>query len=140
MNAVAAPRPVATFPSVRLPSHCDGLPVDVSLIAQLDVGAGDNLIHGVMARQRAHAAYIDALDEPSARIGGMDLAHGDASTLYTFSVGTAGHPFHRHAGHRVFTAISGSAGTLLRFSTASAAREGAVTGPMKLLSEFLIAE
>jgi hypothetical protein len=112
-------RAVQTFPSVRLASHSDGLPVDVALIAQLGVGAGDNLIQGVMARQRAHAAFVDALDEPSARIGGMNLAKGDTTSLYTFSVGTGGHPFHRHAGHRVFTAISGSAGTQLRFSTAS---------------------
>lgn len=115
-------RAVPTFPSVQLPSHSDGLPVDVALIAQLGVGAGDTLIQGVMARQQAHAAFVDALDEPSARIGAMDLAKGDATSLYTFSVGTGGHPFHRHAGHRVFTAISGSAGARLRFSTASSAQ------------------
>lgn len=113
---------VPTFPSVQLPSHCDGLPVDVALIAQLGVGAGDTLIQGVRARQQAHSAFVDALDEPSARIGAMDLARGDATSLYTFSVGTGGHPFHRHAGHRVFTAISGSAGARLRFSTASSAQ------------------
>lgn len=110
---------VPTFPSVRLPSHSNGLPVDVVLIAQLGVGGGDNLIQGVMARQQAHESFIDQLDEPSARIGGMNLDKGDATTLYTFSVGTGGHPFHRHAGHRVFTAVSGSAGAQLRFSTAS---------------------
>lgn len=110
---------VSTFPSVSLPSHSKGLPVDVALIAQLGVGAGDNLIQGVMARQRAHAAFIDAMDEPSARIGGTDLAKGDPSALYTFSVGAGGHPFPCHAGHRVFTAVSGSAGAQLRFSTAS---------------------
>lgn len=115
-------RAVPTFPSVQLPSHADGLPVDVALIAQLGVGAGDALIEGVKARQQAHAAFVDALDEPSARIGAMDLARGDATSLYTFSVGTGGHPFHRHAGHRVFTAISGSAGAQLRFSTASSAQ------------------
>jgi len=39
--------------------------------------------------------------------------------LYTFSVGAKGHPFHRHAGHRIFTAVSGSGGAQLRFSSAT---------------------
>ncbi|WP_330887278.1 DUF2867 domain-containing protein [Rudaea sp.] len=51
----------------------------------------------------------------------MDLANGDVSSLYTFAVGAKGHPFHRHAGHRVFTAVSGSGGARLRFSGASTA-------------------
>jgi hypothetical protein len=115
----AAMHAVPSFPSVRLPSLGGGVPVDIALIAQLGVGAGDEMIRGVLARQRAHDAFVDALDEPSARIGGMDLANGDATSLYTFGVGSNGHPFHRHAGHRVFTAVSGSAGAQLRFSTAS---------------------
>ncbi|HEU0154138.1 MAG TPA: DUF2867 domain-containing protein [Arenimonas sp.] len=110
---------VSSFPSVRLASCSGGLPVEVSLIAQLGVGGGDALVASANTRQRGHAAYIDALDEPSARIGAMDLEKGDATALYTFSVGAGGHPFHRHAGHRVFTAISGSGGAALRFSTAS---------------------
>lgn len=108
-----------TFPSVRLPSYSDGLPVEVSLIAQLGPGGGDGLIADAMRRQRAHAEFVDALDEPSARLGGTDLGRGDATSLYSFAVGANGHPFHRHAGHRMFTAVSGSAGARLRFSTAS---------------------
>ncbi len=113
---------VATFPSVTLSSHSGGLPVEVSLIAQLGVGGGDALIRSAGERQRGHTAFVDALDEPSVRIGAMDLDRGDASTLYTFAVGPDGHPFHRHAGHRVFTAVSGSGGARLRFSTASDAQ------------------
>jgi hypothetical protein len=113
---------VQTFPSARIPSQSGGLPVEVSLIAQLGHGAGDQLFAGVMARQRSHASYVDALDEPSARIGGVDLEKGDATSLYSFGVGEKGHPFHCHAGHRVFTAVSGSAGAQLRFSTASPAQ------------------
>lgn len=113
---------VETFPSLSLASHSGGLPVEVSLIAQLGVGGGDALVRSAGERQRGHVAFVDALDEPSVRIGAMDLDHGDASSLYTFAVGAAGHPFHRHAGHRVFTAVSGSGGTLLRFSTASDAQ------------------
>ncbi|SMC16447.1 Protein of unknown function [Andreprevotia lacus DSM 23236] len=108
-----------TFPSARIPSQAGGLPVEVSLIAQLGHGAGDQVYQGVTARQRQHAEYVDELDEPSARLGATDFAKGDATALYSFSVGPNGHPFHRHAGHRMFTAISGSGGAQLRFSTAS---------------------
>jgi hypothetical protein len=115
-------RTLRTFPSVSLPSQSGGLPVEIALIAQLGHGSGDHLIESTAARQRGHAAFIDALDEPSARLGGVDLAKGDATSLYSFTVGAQGHPFHCHAGHRVFTAISGSGGTRLAFSTASPAQ------------------
>ena len=113
---------VRTFPSAHIPSPSGGLPVEVSLIAQLGHGAGDHLYAGALARQQAHAEFIDELDEPSARLGGTDLSKGDATSLYSFAVGAKGHPFHRHAGHRVFTAISGSGGAQLRFSTATQAQ------------------
>lgn len=109
---------VDTFPSVRIPSQSNGLPVEVVLIAQIGIGAGSALIAQTTALQRGHASFVDALDEPSARIGGADFARGDATSLYTFTVGATGHPFHCHVGHRVFTAVSGSAGARLRFSTA----------------------
>jgi Protein of unknown function (DUF2867) len=112
-------RTLDTFPSVCLPSQSGGLPVEVVLIAQIGIGAGSPLIASTAALQRGHDTFIDALDEPSARIGGADFQRGDATSLYSFVVGAEGHPFHRHAGHRVFTAISGSGGALLRFSTAS---------------------
>ena len=112
---------VQSFPCARIASPSGGLPVEVSLIAQLGHGTGDQLFIGALARQRAHAEFIDALDEPSARLGASDLSKGDATALYSFAVGAKGHPFHRHAGHRVFTAISGSGGAQLRFSTATPA-------------------
>ncbi|PPU75873.1 MULTISPECIES: DUF2867 domain-containing protein [Xanthomonas] len=89
------------------------------LIAQLDPGAGDSLIAQTVERQRQHPAHHDALDEPSAQLSAPDLSHGDPTSLFSFSVGPQGHPFHCHAGHRVFTAITGSGGAQLRFSTAS---------------------
>ncbi|MEZ0472016.1 DUF2867 domain-containing protein [Luteimonas salinilitoris] len=107
------------FPTARIPGPHGGPPVEVSLIAQLDRGAGNRLFADAGARQRTHAAFVDALDEPSARLAGVDLKRGDATALYSFAVGPTGHPFHRHAGHRVFTAVAGSGGTRLRFSTAS---------------------
>jgi hypothetical protein len=107
------------FPSTRFLPRPDALPVEISLIAQLGHGAGDHLFESVLARQQAHQTYVDELEEPSAKLGGMDLSRGDATSLYSFAVGAKGHPFHRHAGHRVFTAISGSGGAQLRFSGAS---------------------
>lgn len=111
-----------SFPGVQLPAQEGGSPTEVTLIAQLGIGAGDALVTDASQRQRHHPAFIDALDEPSARLGGMHLQQGDASSLYSFTVGAGGHPFHRHAGPRMFTAIAGSAGAELRFATASDAQ------------------
>ncbi|MBE5316373.1 MAG: DUF2867 domain-containing protein [Xanthomonadales bacterium] len=112
-------QPIGAFPAFRLDAGADAQPIEIHLIAQLAPGSGDRLIEETAARQRAHPAYRDALDEPSVRLAGMHLAHGDPSSLYSFVVGPQGHPFHRHAGPRMFTAISGSSGALLRFSGAS---------------------
>ena len=108
-----------SFPSARIPSQSGGLAVEVSLIAQLGHGSGNHLFASVSARQSAHLEFVDELDEPSAKLGGTDFEKGDPTSLYSFSVGPNGHPFHRHAGHRIFTAISGSGGAQLRFSSAS---------------------
>jgi hypothetical protein len=112
-------RIVSTFPSVVIPNAHSRVPVEVSLIAQLGHGAGNNLFYAIAARQKAHGTFVDALDEPSAKLGGSHFDLGDTTALYSFIVGPQGHPFHRHAGHRIFTAISGSGGAQLRFSTAS---------------------
>lgn len=110
---------VHTFPSVHIPSCSGGLSVEVSLIAQLGHGAGNHLFSDVSLRQKHHHEFSDELDEPSAKIGGTDYNKDDYTALYTFVVGPNGHPFHRHAGHRIFTAVSGSGGAQLRFSSAS---------------------
>lgn len=110
---------VESFPSARIPSESGGLAVEVSLIAQMGHGAGNHLFASVASRQRLHGAFVDELDEPSAKLGGTNFTKGDATSLYSFVVGPKGHPFHRHAGHRIFTAVSGSGGAQLRFSSAS---------------------
>ena len=119
--AVRRTHPTATFPSVRLSAGPGCVPIEVSLVARLGHGAGDRLFHEAQARQRHHGSFVDALDEPSAKLGATDFRAGDATALYSFGVGERGHPFHRHAGHRVFTAVSGSGGTQLRFSSATRA-------------------
>lgn len=74
---------VQTFPSARIPSQSGGLPVEVSLIAQLGHGSGNHLFQSVLARQKAHQTFVDELDEPSARLGGTDFEKGDPTSLYT---------------------------------------------------------
>lgn len=113
--------PTATFPFVTIPTGAGRVPVEVSLVARLGHGAGDKLWYEAQARQRSHGRFVDALDEPSAKLGATDFRTGDATALYSFGVGRGGHPFHRHAGHRVFTAVSGSGGAQLRFSSATPA-------------------
>ena len=110
---------VDTFPTAVISSVGRGLPVEVSLIAQLGHGAGSQLFNSIAARQKMHAEFVDALEEPSAKLAATNFALGDPTALYSFTVGPQGHPFHRHAGHRVFTAVSGSAGAQLRFSLVS---------------------
>lgn len=110
-----------TFPFVAIPAGPGRVPVEVSLVARLGHGAGDRLYYEAQARQRRHGRFVDALDEPSAKLGATDFKTGDATALYSFGVGRGGHPFHRHAGHRVFTAVSGSGGAQLRFSNATPA-------------------
>ena len=119
MHAVRSARIARGFPCARIELAHGGAPIEVHLIGQLGHGQGDALIAGSGHLQRDYPGFVDELDEPSARIGDLQPARGDRSSLYTFSVGRNGHPFHRHAGPRVFTAISGSSGALLRFSNAT---------------------
>ncbi|MFL6657579.1 MAG: DUF2867 domain-containing protein [Massilia sp.] len=113
---------VSTFPSARIESQSGGVAVEVSLIAQLMHGSGNHLFASVSNRQQQHQDFVDELDEPSAKLGGTNFDKGDPTSLYSFVVGPKGHPFHRHAGHRIFTAVSGSGGAQLRFSSASMAQ------------------
>ena len=106
-----------SFPSVCIQDNPERAPIEINLIAQFGIGEGSALVQGASSRQSQHASFIDALDEPSAKLGGVHPDQGDHSSLYSFVVGPQGHPFHRHAGSRMFTAISGSSGAQLRFST-----------------------
>ena len=112
-------RVVETFPSVSICSNPKSLPIEVSLIAQLGHGAGNHLYSSIALRQKKHMDFADELDEPSVKLAGTNFSLGDTTSLYSFVVGPKGHPFHKHAGHRIFTAVSGSGGAQLRFSTAT---------------------
>lgn len=108
-----------SFPNVKIHDDHRFSPIEVNLIAQLGIGAGSSLVQSASARQSHHFRFVDALDEPSAKLGNVNPRQNDPSSLYSFVVGSHGHPFHRHAGPRMFTAISGSSGAQLRFSTVS---------------------
>lgn len=110
---------VKTFPSVQIQNDPDALPIEVSLIAQLGHGAGNHLYAQIASRQKRHPEFIDELEEPSVKLGGVNFPLGDTTSLYSFIVGPKGHPFHKHSGHRIFTAVSGSGGAQLRFSTST---------------------
>jgi len=125
---------VDTFPTVVIPNAGRGLPVEVSLIAQLGHGAGSQLFSSIAARQKMHAEFVDALEEPSAKLAATNFELGDPTALYSFIVGPQGHPFHRHAGHRIFTAVSGSGGAQLRFSHAS--DEDLNTNPRRFIDKL----
>lgn len=115
---IPAPASSSGFAQALLPHASGGLPVEVTVVARLPAGTGDVLIGDAARRQRSHPGFVDALEEPSVRIGALHGRDGDCSTVFTFLVDAHGHPFHRHAGHRMFTAIAGSGGAVLQFSTA----------------------
>lgn len=108
----------STFPTATIDTRWT-VPVEISLIGQLPHATGTTLYSRVIDRQRSHSRFVDELREPSAKLGATRLDLADKTALYTFSVGQEGHPFHRHQGHRVVVAVSGSGGCDLRFSSAT---------------------
>jgi hypothetical protein len=116
----------STYPNIQIPVKW-GLPIEVVLIGQIGHGGGSTLVRQVKERQERHNHFVNELDEPSAKVFNTSLTNEpsmevrtieDKTAVYTFSVDNS-HPFHRHEGHRVFTAFTGSSGCYLRFSTAT---------------------
>ena len=106
-----------TFPTITIPNHDPtSPPVEISLLSQLVHGSGSRVFDSVSVRQARHPEFVDELDEPSSKLGNVDLEKNDATSLYTFTV-DGGHPFHRHEGHRVVVGVAGAGGTLLSFSS-----------------------
>jgi hypothetical protein len=101
---------------VSIRTGAKSLPIELRVIGRLPAGAGRFLLANALEQQRRHPEFVDEFNEPSARIGRTDFARDDATAVYTFGVARRDLVFHRHAGHRVITAISGSAGCLLKFS------------------------
>ncbi|PRP86573.1 hypothetical protein PROFUN_05211 [Planoprotostelium fungivorum] len=108
-----------TFPSLHVPG---ANPIEVVLLGRIGHGGGTALVEQMKQRQARHSRFVDEMEEPSSQLFNTALSkeeeYQDKTAVYSFSVDRQ-HPFHRHAGHRVFTAISGSGGCYLRFSTAT---------------------
>lgn len=126
-----------TFPSVVVPIE-DNLPVEVVLIGQLGAGQGQRLYERSAVMQAQHATFVDEYNEASAKIANADFAHGDPTTVYTFTVGTEDLVFHRHAGHRVIVGVTGNAGAHLRFS--GAAPRDALADPRTFVDRMFVVE
>ncbi|MBC3880465.1 DUF2867 domain-containing protein [Undibacterium sp. LX40W] len=107
-----------SFPNVCIHKDVGGMYIEVHLIAEVGRGRGNAMVQQAADLQQRHPRFVDALDEPSTCIGELMQSDVDHSSLYTFLVESQGHPFHRHASPRMFTAVSGGDGTQLRFSTA----------------------
>ena len=109
----------SSFPHVCIHEDAGKTFIEVHLIADLGRGRGNAMVQQAAGLQQQHPRFVDALDEPSTCIGELKQGDTDHSSLYTFLVESQGHSFHRHASARLFTAVSGSDGTELRFSTAT---------------------
>lgn len=79
---------------------------------------------------------MDEYNEPSAIIGKTNFAKHDPTAVYTFGVDTRDLTFHKHAGHRAITAITGGKGCVLKFSLCS--EEDALHTPSKFLEKLYI--
>jgi hypothetical protein len=108
-----------SFPSACILDQAGTNLIEVHLIADVGRGRGNAVVQQASQSQRNHRRFVDDLDEPSTCIGELRQNDVDHSSLYTFVVESEGHPFHRHASARIFTAVSGADGTQLRFSSAS---------------------
>jgi len=105
-----------TFPNVSVDIPW-GLPVEVQIIASLPQGTGDWIYKMATGLQFGHPEYILAFNEASSKIMNTNFPLNDPTAVYTFSVDKEDLVFHRHEGHRCITGISGSGGTLMKFST-----------------------
>jgi hypothetical protein len=94
----------------------DSLPIEVTVTGKLPAGAGSFLVENSLQQQAQHPEYLDEYNEPSALIGKTDFEKNDPTAVYTFGVDKRDLTFHRHAGHRAITGISGGKGCILKFS------------------------
>jgi hypothetical protein len=101
---------------VRIDAGNDCVPIEVHVLGRLPAGAGRFVVANAFRQQRRHSEFVEEFNEPSARIGRTDFARQDPTAVYTFGVGKRDLVFHRHAGHRAITGITGARGCQLKFS------------------------
>ncbi len=95
----------------------ENLPIELYVVAQLPSGVGDIVIRDGLKRQYEHPNFVEEYNVLSAKIVDIDLSRGNQTAIYTFGIERDLIP-HRHTGQRAITAISGSSGLRLVFSSA----------------------
>jgi hypothetical protein len=99
-------------------------------------GTGKSVVEDGLNQQEKHPEFLDEYNEPSAIIGKTAFAKDDPTAVYTFGVDVRDLVFHRHAGHRAITGITGDCGCLLKFSLCTP--EEAALAPQKFLDKLYI--
>jgi hypothetical protein len=94
----------------------NALPIEITITGKFPQGAGKFFVDHALEKQTSHPEYLDEFNEPSAIIGKTNFEKNDPTAVYTFGVDKRDLVFHRHAGHRCITGISGGQGCLLKFS------------------------
>ena len=122
--------------TVSISTGQDTLPIEITVTAKLPPGAGSFAVENALQHQEKHREFLDEYNEPSALIGRTSFEKDDPTAVYTFGVDTRDLTFHRHAGHRVITGITGSSGCLLKFSLCSV--EEAFKTPEKFIEKLYI--
>jgi hypothetical protein len=135
---LAPSREIVTMSSshshVSIYTGSDSRPIEVTVTAKLARGTGSFLVNSGLKEQQRHAEFLDEYNEPSTVIGKTGFEDGDPTAIYTFGVDTRDLVFHRHAGHRVITGITGGRGCVLKFSLCSP--EEALRTPEKFIEKL----
>ncbi len=115
----------------------ESLPIELYLVAQLPPGVGDIVIHDGLKRQYEHPNFVEEYNVLSAKVVDIDLSRGNQTAIYTFGIEKDLVP-HRHTGQRAITAISGSSGLRLVFSSANP--EEVKLNPQAILEKISVVE
>jgi hypothetical protein len=121
---------------VSISTGHDSLPIELTVTAKLPPGAGSFMVENALSQQEKHPEFLDEYNEPSALIGKTDFAKNDRTAIYSFGVDKRNLVFHRHAGHRAITGITGKGGCILKFSLCSP--EDAMRTPEKFAANLYI--
>ena len=119
---------------VSIYTGADTQPIEVTVTAKLLRGAGRALVQSGFDQQEQHPEFLDEYNEPSTVIGKTGFENGDPTAVYTFGVDKRDLVFHRHAGHRVITGITGGRGCVLKFSLSTP--EEAARTPEKFIEKL----
>jgi hypothetical protein len=122
--------------AVSIATGPDSLPIEITVTGKLPPGAGKFLVANALAQQEKHEEFLDEYNETSALVGKTSFGKDDPTAVYTFGVDKRDLTFHRHAGHRVITGITGGSGCLLKFSLCTV--KEAMSTPEKFLEKLYI--